>query len=259
MGVDDMSHASGFHPEIDVPSSPLPSSPPRPTPHHTKQTIESKDHDIRPNQETHMTRERIFNVRDECLAHPNHLLLPDECTEARDLWTGNRVSNCGLVLKESAVTTEAPHNLPESDVSQEESCLKSEAQVEQIMRQSGKADLGVKSPDSCNSRLQSTDTSCSQSSSSLANVCKRRRLEEHHQSKGSVVVVVSRDGSPFPDARTHENCIPASVDLMICGVCRSLFTSLPLFLRHKKSNSCRLRFVCHCRTRDTGSGQETRD
>lgn len=35
-------------------------------------------------------------------------------------------------------------------------------------------------------------------------------------------------------------------DILICGNCRTLFTSLPLFIQHKRSSKCRLRFVCHC-------------
>lgn len=36
-------------------------------------------------------------------------------------------------------------------------------------------------------------------------------------------------------------------DIMICGICKSLFTCLESFIEHKKGNNkCRLRFVCRC-------------
>lgn len=35
-------------------------------------------------------------------------------------------------------------------------------------------------------------------------------------------------------------------DVLICGNCRTLFTSLSNFVQHKKMGKCRLRFVCHC-------------
>jgi hypothetical protein len=38
-------------------------------------------------------------------------------------------------------------------------------------------------------------------------------------------------------------------DIMICGNCRTLFTSLPLFIQHKRLSKCRLRFVCRCQTK----------
>ena len=37
-----------------------------------------------------------------------------------------------------------------------------------------------------------------------------------------------------------------SYDILICGNCRTFFTSLPLFIQHKRSSKCRLRFVCRC-------------
>ena len=40
-------------------------------------------------------------------------------------------------------------------------------------------------------------------------------------------------------------------DLMICGVCRSLFTSLDVFVSHKRSNDCKLT-VCRCHQRCCG-------
>lgn len=43
----------------------------------------------------------------------------------------------------------------------------------------------------------------------------------------------------------------SQVDLMICGVCKTLFTSLSLFITHKRRGSCRLRFVCHCQPATT--------
>ncbi len=51
---------------------------------------------------------------------------------------------------------------------------------------------------------------------------------------------------------TNEETIPLALsqiqayDILICGNCRTLFTSLPLFIQHKRSSKCRLRFVCHC-------------
>jgi uncharacterized CHY-type Zn-finger protein len=50
----------------------------------------------------------------------------------------------------------------------------------------------------------------------------------------------------------NEETIPLALsqiqayDILICGNCRTLFTSLPLFIQHKRSSKCRLRFVCHC-------------
>lgn len=40
--------------------------------------------------------------------------------------------------------------------------------------------------------------------------------------------------------------VDQSVDIMICGTCKTLFTCISEFMQHKKS-SCRLRFVCRCR------------
>ncbi len=50
----------------------------------------------------------------------------------------------------------------------------------------------------------------------------------------------------------NEETIPLALsqiqayDILICGNCRTFFTSLPLFIQHKRSSKCRLRFVCHC-------------
>ncbi|XP_054164865.1 putative mediator of RNA polymerase II transcription subunit 24 [Oppia nitens] len=55
---------------------------------------------------------------------------------------------------------------------------------------------------------------------------------------------LSSDNIPLalsPIQTTQQTC-----DILICGNCRTLFTSLPLFIQHKKSSKCRLRFVCHC-------------
>lgn len=38
-------------------------------------------------------------------------------------------------------------------------------------------------------------------------------------------------------------------DIMICGNCKTVFTSLNVFIDHKNANKCRLRFVCHCQQR----------
>jgi hypothetical protein len=35
-------------------------------------------------------------------------------------------------------------------------------------------------------------------------------------------------------------------DILICGLCKSLLTSLDSFIEHKNGNKCRLRFVCRC-------------
>lgn len=40
--------------------------------------------------------------------------------------------------------------------------------------------------------------------------------------------------------------VQPQVDILICGNCRTLFTSLPTFIQHKRISRCRLRFVCHC-------------
>lgn len=44
---------------------------------------------------------------------------------------------------------------------------------------------------------------------------------------------------------SHQSIAPDS-DIMICGKCKTLFTSLAPFIDHKKVNNCRLRFICHC-------------
>ena len=41
-----------------------------------------------------------------------------------------------------------------------------------------------------------------------------------------------------------------SVDILICGKCKTIFNSLNLFIEHKNANKCRLRFVCHCQRPD---------
>lgn len=40
-------------------------------------------------------------------------------------------------------------------------------------------------------------------------------------------------------------------DIMICGNCRTLFTSVALFVQHKRLSKCRLRFVCRCQSKWT--------
>lgn len=49
----------------------------------------------------------------------------------------------------------------------------------------------------------------------------------------------------------------SGIDLMICGNCRTLFTSLPLFNKHKKDNNCRLRFVCKCNPQSSMSSSSS--
>lgn len=59
--------------------------------------------------------------------------------------------------------------------------------------------------------------------------------------------------NPFLEpGRTRAEAFPLALnqmqshDILICGNCRSFFTSLPLFIEHKRISKCRLRFVCHC-------------
>ena len=46
--------------------------------------------------------------------------------------------------------------------------------------------------------------------------------------------------------RVGGGVVCANDDLMICGDCKSLFTSLPLFLKHRKKNACQRPPSCHC-------------
>jgi len=58
--------------------------------------------------------------------------------------------------------------------------------------------------------------------------------------------------SPGVPQSTATNCgVMLSSDIMICGVCRSVFTVISDFLSHKRHSHCRLRFVCRCF--DTGA------
>jgi hypothetical protein len=68
-----------------------------------------------------------------------------------------------------------------------------------------------------------------------------KRLRLDHSSRSS--------WSSSTDTYTpNVSCDLSTADIMICGRCRSLFTSLTDFLSHKQSsNPCRLRFVCRCR------------
>lgn len=267
MGVDDMSHASGFHPEIDL-SSPLPSANTS-HPHPIPLSKNCKSSACDQGEVTNSCKCNIMHCEHISL-QSNHRFLSQEARVACYLWQKDGIKDCHEALEEGGVV-QPPHNLS-SDLSQEEDACETETQVERMMRKVEEEDLGLKNADSYSDAststprnplsLQSTAatiTSLPQSSSSSPNsssICyKRRRLEEH-QSKGAGIRV-SCGGSAFTDPSTQQlNSLPESCDLMICGVCKSLFTSLPLFVGHKKSDSCRLRFVCHCRP-DAAGERET--
>lgn len=255
-----MSHASGFHPEIDR-SSPLPSantSHPHPIP--LSQTCKSPDSN---QAETNPSCKCNIMQCKQSSVQCNHRTLPDAVLVS-DRWQRDAIKDCQQALAEGGVAC-PPHNL-QSDLSQKEDACETEIQVERMMRKVGEGESGLKNAESCRDSsastpqiplsLQSTAatiTSLPESSSppNSSSICyKRRRLEEH-QSKGAGIRV-SCGVSPFTAPSTQQlHSQPESCDLMICGVCKSLFTSLPLFVSHKKSSSCRLRFVCRCRPDET--------
>lgn len=82
--------------------------------------------------------------------------------------------------------------------------------------------------------------------------CKRPRLEIPHANRFTLplpCVSIRPHHSPPQLCDTLPGMSSASTaDLMICGVCKCLFTSLSLFVSHKQRNNCRLRFVCRCET-----------
>lgn len=48
-------------------------------------------------------------------------------------------------------------------------------------------------------------------------------------------------------AAKEEVTVKVDGDLLICGVCKCLFTSLPLFQKHKEKRACRRLSLCHCK------------
>lgn len=48
------------------------------------------------------------------------------------------------------------------------------------------------------------------------------------------------------NAKPTASYLQPQFDVLICGNCRTMFTSLPSFVLHKQQSKCRLRFVCHC-------------
>lgn len=48
---------------------------------------------------------------------------------------------------------------------------------------------------------------------------------------------------PYSSSIINQN---SCQDILICGNCKSLFSSLSCFIQHKRNSRCRLRFVCHC-------------
>ena len=116
-------------------------------------------------------------------------------------------------------------------------------------------------------KRDSTKDSCDSNDSSDGN-SKRPRVEaqvnglsnanssgnnSNNTGNGSLVTVSSGHATTSGTISTDHSLllssnsqIDQSVDILICGTCKSVFTCLSEFMQHKKS-SCRLRFVCRCR------------
>ena len=89
----------------------------------------------------------------------------------------------------------------------------------------------------------SSSSSSSASSSSASGMNhKRPRLDMAPTQYASLITSQSLASHQLA---SHQSIAPDS-DIMICGKCKMLFTSLAPFIDHKKVNNCRLRFICHC-------------